>query len=89
MTTTNFVLTLNYTEVSDGPSLITLASGEFCRLHIKPGAGIPADDVAFHPLLVEKGVDRGFPYGGTERVFARKTSKDSLIEVKLAVTPAI
>jgi len=89
MTTNNFVLTLNYTEVADGASLITLAGGDFARLHIKPGVGIPADNVAFHPLILEKGTDRGFPYGGTEKVFARKTSKDSQIEVKLAVTPAI
>ncbi len=91
MTTTNFTLTDVYEEVADGASLITMAAGEFARLHI--GTVQPVDTVPptipFHPLIVEKGTDRGFPFGGTEKVYARKDSKDTDKEVKLAVTPVI
>jgi len=90
MTTQAFILSDVYQLIVTGPALITISAGTRVRIHI--GTVLPPANAPFHPLELEPGTDRGFPYGGTETVYARRgpgSITDSNIQTKIAFTPAI
>jgi len=59
-----------------GPAVVTLETGSIARLHMKTGAGIPADGVPTQRLV--RGTDReSYNYTGTDNIFARKEATDN------------
>lgn len=69
-------LTSTYQLLIAGPAVVTLEQGFLARLHMKTGAGIPADNVPAQRLV--KGTDReSYNYTGTDNIFARKEATNT------------
>ena len=68
-------LTATYQLLIAGPAVVTLETGSIARLHMKTGAGIPADNVPAQRLRSGNG-PLFYDYKGTLNIFARKESTD-------------